>query len=112
MKAMGRANATINLDLATLRRALRLGHEYGKLDKVPRIKMLRPVAPRSGFFEADQFEAVSEALPDDLAVAVRIGYVYGWRLASEVLTVSRRQVDLEAGTLRLEAGSTKNRDGR
>src|SRR5439155_20902455 len=36
----------------------------------------------------------------------------GWRIASEVLTVERRQLDLRAGTLRLDAGDTKNDDGR
>ncbi len=30
----------------------------------------------------------------------------------EILTLERRQVDLEAGTLRLEPGTTKNDDGR
>jgi integrase len=33
-------------------------------------------------------------------------------MRSEVLTLERRQVDLEAGTLRLEPGTTKNDDGR
>jgi integrase len=112
MKATGRANATINLDLATLRRALRLAHEHGKLEKIPLIRMLRPAAPRSGFFEREQFERVTRALPDDLALVARIGYTFGWRIHSEVLTATKAQVDLEAGTLRLAPGSTKNRDGR
>jgi integrase len=45
-------------------------------------------------------------------VAVTIGYTFRWRLQSEVLTLERRQLDLDAGTLRLEPGSTKNDDGR
>jgi hypothetical protein len=48
----------------------------------------------------------------EVARVVRIGYVYGWRIDSEVLTLTHRQVELEAGTLRLEPGTTKNRDGR
>jgi integrase len=51
-------------------------------------------------------------LPPDLALAVQIAYTYGWRVKSEVLTLTRGQVDLDAGTLRLEPGSSKNRDGR
>jgi integrase len=112
LRQQGLAAATINLNLATLRRALRLAHEYGKLDKVPSIKMLRPADPRSGFFERADFDAVAQALPDDLALVVRIGYTYGWRLRSEVLTLTKGQVDLPAGTLRLMPGSTKNRAGR
>ena len=33
-------------------------------------------------------------------------------MQSEVLMLERRQLDLEAGTLRLDTGSTKNDDGR
>ena len=91
-KSKGMAIATINLDLATLRRALRLAHEHGKLDKVPRIRMLRPAPPRSGFFEREQFEAVNAALPAVLALVTRIAFLYGWRLRSEVLTLTKGQV--------------------
>jgi integrase len=111
-KAQGKAPATINVELSTLKKALRHARELGKLHRLPRIRMLRPAPPRSGFFEAQQFEAVARALPVDLALVVRIGYVYGWRIDSEVLTLTYRQVDLGASTLRLEPGTTKNRDGR
>jgi len=43
---------------------------------------------------------------------VTIAYTYGWRMQSAVLTLERRQLDYEAGTLRLEPGITKNDDGR
>jgi site-specific recombinase XerD len=108
----GRAAATINVELATLRRALKLQVEYGKLDRVPTIRMLRPAPPRSGFFERRQFEMVCRALPEDLALIARIGYTFGWRLKSEVQTLSRAQVNLAEGTLRLKPGTTKNKAGR
>jgi integrase len=111
-RAQGKAAATINVELATLKRALRLAHEYGRLERVPPIKLLRPAPPRAGFFEAEQFDAVASALPHDLELVVRVGYTYGWRIDSEVLTLTRRQVDLDAGTLRLDPGTTKNRDAR
>ena len=60
----------------------------------------------------DRIEAVRRHLRPDLKVAVAIAYAFGWRCQSEVLTLERRQVDLDAGTLRLEPGSTKNSDGR
>jgi hypothetical protein len=41
-----------------------------------------------------------------------LGHAFGWRAQSEVLVLERRQVDLEAGTLRLDAGTTKNDEGR
>jgi integrase len=45
---------------------------------------------------------VRRRLKPDLQVAVTIAYTYGWRMQSEVLTLERRQLDLEAGTLRLD----------
>jgi integrase len=112
MRKRGRAAATVNLQLATLRKALRLAHEHCKLEKLPVVRMLRPAPPRAGFFEREAFEEVAAVLPVDLALAVRIGYTFGWRINSEVLSLIWRQVDFEAGTLRLELGTTKNREGR
>jgi integrase len=43
---------------------------------------------------------------------VDLAYTYGWRVRDEVLTLARRQVDLDAGTVRLDPGTTKNDDGR
>jgi integrase len=45
-------------------------------------------------------------------VAVTIAYTFGWRMQSEALTLERRQLDLDVGTLRLDPGTTKNDDGR
>jgi hypothetical protein len=81
----GKAAATVNLELATLRKALKVAHEQGKLDKLPVIRMLRPAAPMSGFFEHQQFEAVSGELPPDIQIVVLIGYTYGWKITNEIL---------------------------
>jgi integrase len=111
-RRQGKAPATLKIELATLRRALRLAQELGHLASVPPIRILRPAPPRQGFLEPDEFAAVARELPDDLALVARIAYVYGWRLTDEVLPLTRSQVALEAGTIRLEPGSTKNGDGR
>ena len=67
---------------------------------------------RSGFFEREQFEAVRRCLPDYLRPVVTFMYVTGWRSRSEVFPLQWHQVDFAAGTVRLEPGSTKNKDGR
>jgi integrase len=50
---------------------------------------------------------VRQRLRPDLQVAV----AYGWRV-QEILGLERPQLDLEAGTLRLDPGTTKNGEGR
>jgi integrase len=45
-------------------------------------------------------------------MVVDLAYAFGWRVNDEVLTLERRQVDLEAGTVRLDPGTTKNKDSR
>jgi len=106
------ANGTINRELAILGRMLRLAYENGKLVRMPVIRKLAEASPRQGFFERGQFEAVRRLLAPDLRVAVTIAHTFGWRMQSEVLALERRQLDLEAGTLRLEPGTTKNDEAR
>jgi integrase len=108
----GAANGTINRELATLNRMLHLAYEGGKVLRLPVIRQLKESAPRQGFFEQEQYLAVRAKLPEDLQVAVAIEHTYGWRCQSEVLTLERRQLDLAAGTLRLDPGMTKNDEGR
>jgi hypothetical protein len=68
----GAANATINRELATLSRMLRLAYENGKLLRLPVIRRLKENPPRQGFFEWEQYVAVMRHLPPDLQVAVSI----------------------------------------
>jgi integrase len=106
------ANGTINRELAVLSRMLRLAYDNNKLLRLPRLRHLEEAAPRSGFFEREQYEAVRQHLPEDLQAAVAIAHTFGWRMQSEVLILELRQVDLEAGTIRLDPGATKNDEGR
>jgi integrase len=62
-----------------------------------------------------QYRALHRQLRADLRTVVAIAYHFGWRARSEILTLERRHVDLDAsphGTLRLDPGMAKNRDGR
>ncbi len=111
-QAAGAANGTINRELGVLSKLLRVAFTNNKLIRRPALSFLKEAAPRQGFFEQEQFEAVRRRLPDDLRVVVTIAHTYGWRVPSEVLTLDRRQLDLDAGTLRLDPGTTKNDDGR
>ena len=108
----GAANGTINRELAVFGRTCKIAYEGSKLFRLPVLRKLKEAGPRQGFFERDQFMAVRRHLPADLQVAVSTAHAFGWRMQSEVLTLERRQLDLKAGTLRLEPGTTKNDDGR
>ena len=107
----GAKPATINRELSALRRMFVLAVKAGKLMVRPHIPMLAENNVRTGFFERDTFEAVRAALPDDLRPIATFAYLTGWRL-SEILSLQWRQVDLQVGTVRLDPGTTKNRDGR
>jgi len=106
------ANATINRELAALKRAFSLGIDAGKVTGRPKITMLKEAPPRRGFFEREQFQTVRSRLPEALQPVVTFLYITGWRVDSEVLPLTWRQVDLEAGTVRLDPGTTKNDEGR
>ena len=104
--------ATVNRELATLIRMLRLGYERDKVAKLPVIHKLTEAPPRAGFFERTDFEAVRRTLRPDLQVAVTIAHSYGWRMQSEVLTLALSQIDLGAGTMRINPGGSKTGEGR
>ncbi len=108
----GASNASINRELAALKRAYNLALAGDRLPRRPRITLLREATPRQGFFERPQFEAVRRHLPANLRGLVTVAYLTGWRLASELLPLTWAGVDFAAGTLRLEPGTTKSREGR
>lgn len=108
----GAAAATINRELAALKRIFRLAMQDGRLGRRPHIPMLEEHNVRQGFFEREQFESVRAHLPAWLRPVATFAYVTGWRVQSEVLPLQWRQVDFEAGTVRLDPGTTKNDEGR
>ena len=109
----GVANATINRELAALKRMLNLGasHEPPLVERVLHIPMLKESNPRSGFFELEEFRALRDALPDFLKGIVTFGYKTGWRI-NEILNLTWSRFDLETGVVRLEKGETKNDEAR
>jgi len=106
------ATATVNRELAALRRAYRLAVRQGILVTAPPVVALREDNVRTGFFEPDQFEVVCKRLREAEADIVRFCYHTGWRSKSEVFPLRWAQVDWAGGFVRLEPGTTKNREGR
>ena len=109
----GLANGTINRELAALKRMFHLAAKAKLLsqDHVPDIPMLQEAPPRAGFFERPQFEAVVRHLRPEVKPIAQFAHETGWRLR-EIINLEWRQVDLHEGSVRLDPGTTKNRDGR
>lgn len=108
----GASNGEINRELIILRRAFNLGLQAEKITRKPYIQRLDEDNVRQGFFEPWEFATVLAKLPECLRPPFSFAYSTGWRLLSEVLPLTWKQVDLEEGTVRLEVGTTKNKDGR
>jgi len=109
----GAANATINRELAALKRMFNLGAECTppKVSQVPHIPMLREDNVRKGFFEPGSFDLLMEYLPEHLRPVVFFGYCTGWR-KEEILSLTWDKVDLKNHVIRLEAQDTKDREPR
>jgi len=109
----GAKNATINRELAALKRMMNLGAQQTppKVDRVPKINMLKENNVREGFFEHDEFLAVRKHLPRHLKPVATFGYKSGWRL-DEILSLPWSQVDRHNGCAHLETADTKNSEAR
>jgi integrase len=110
--SQGAAAASVNHELATIRRAFRLAVRGGELVHMPHVPMLTLNNARQGFFERHEFDAVLAHLPAYLHAPVRFAFITGWRFKSEVLPLTADRVDLRAGIVRLDPGTTKNNEGR
>ena len=112
----GASNATINRELAALKRMFTLGAEATpqKVTRTPHFPHLEERNVRKGFVEDAQYVALATACADIglwLRGLFECGYTYGWRV-SELLGLRVNQVNLAGGTIRLNPGETKNDDAR
>lgn len=107
----GAANATINKELAALRRAFNLLKEEDQISRVPHIPTLSTDNVRKDFLTMGDVEAICAEISADLAPVVRFAAYTGWR-KGEVLDMRWRQVDFDAGMVHLDPGTTKNKEGR
>ncbi len=105
--AAGKARATVNRELAALKRSFALGVEQERLSSAPKIKMLAEAPPRQGFVNPGDFSAIVEALPDELRDLARFGYLTGWRVG-EIVTLAWSDVDRDGRRITLRSEHSKN----
>lgn len=107
-------NATINRELAALKRMFRLGTMATplKVTRVPAFPHLAKNNTRTGFLEDGQYHKLTDYCPELwFRAIVECGRTYGWRF-SEVLNLKVGQIDISHRVIRLEPGTTKNKSGR
>lgn len=109
----GLSNASINRELAVLKRMFSLGVQSTppKVNLIPYIPMLKESNTRKGFFELEEYLALKSALPHYLKPIVTFAYHTGWR-AGEILNLTWDKVDLKQGIISLNPGETKNEKAR
>jgi site-specific recombinase XerD len=112
----GAANATINRELACLKRMFNLGVEASppKVFRVPKFPKLAERNVRTGFVEDSDYSKLAQACGEVglwMRAIFEIAYTYGWRVG-ELQNLKVRQIDIPSGTMRLNSGETKNDEGR
>jgi integrase len=110
-----KALATINRELACLRRAYKLAvSERPPLlspTRMPTIKLFREHNVRQSLLGYADYLALLKHLPDPIDDAVTLGYLSGWRRA-EVLGLTWREIDRAHGLITLPAEPSKNGEPR
>lgn len=110
----GAENATINRELAALKRMFSLAYRSTprKVYQVPLFPRLRENAPRKGFVEGKEYRQLCERCTEHwLRAMLALAYTFGFR-KSELLRMRLNHVDLLNRSLSLEPGTTKNDEGR
>jgi integrase len=107
------SNATINRELAALKRIFHLGTRCTppKVPQIPYIPMLKESNIRKGFFEEIEFRRLLTVLPEYLRPVALFAYEIGWR-KEEILKLKWDRIDLVRGCVRLEPGESKGGEGR
>jgi integrase len=105
--------ATIRNELSVLRRAFRVAVERQRLraPAMPTFPSIRVDNARDVFYTDDEVAAVRKELPEPLKHLWTVAAWTGWR-RNELFRLQWSQVDFDAGVIRLNVGTTKNREGR
>ncbi len=109
------SGATINRELALLRRAFNLGTrtippKVSPAQRLP-VPKLKESAPRKGFFISETLASLIAELPEEIGVMATFAYSSGCR-KSEVFKMQWDWVDLKWGVIELPGEITKNREAR
>ncbi len=112
LRVDGVANATVNRALEIVRRILYLARDdWEWIMRVPKIRMLKEPKRRVRFLKDMEADRLMLALPEHMVPVVRFALATGCRMR-EILRLEWSRVDLDRRVSWLEAGTTKNEEGR
>ena len=106
--AAGASPASVNRQLATLRRMFRLGLKHGTVGAVPYVKLLPEHNARQTAYSHAEYVAIRCAMPEQFRDFVTALYVSGIR-RTQLAMVEPRDVNLGTSELTMRAETTKNR---
>jgi integrase len=107
----GAANASINRELAGLKRMFSLAVQDGRLSTTPYIPTLEEDNARQGFIDHGAFLSLRANLSEYLRDPITFLYLSGWRVG-EMKALEWRDVDLAGKVVHLRPEISKNKDGR
>ena len=112
----GAAGPTINRELAILKHAYHLGMKSTppKVRACPVMPMFKENPARKGFLDDDQYTLLARECNKEglwFRALLTTAYSFAFR-KDELLNLRVRQVDLASRQIRLDAGTTKNDEGR
>jgi len=112
-RAQGRQPATVNRELAALRRAFTIAVEQELLSAaaVPRVKLFAEHNVRQGFLQRPDFDLVVVHLPACLQDFARFAYGSGWR-KGELATLEWSAADKDDTRITLRREHSKNGEPR
>src|SRR5260370_24779868 len=105
----GAANASINRELAALKRMFSLAVQDGRVSTMPYIPTLEEDNARQGFIDHGAFISLRDNLPEYLRDPVTSLYLSAWRLG-EVEALRVPVLDLACRGRRLRPENNKNQD--
>ncbi len=111
----------VNRELRYVKAAMRLASDWGYVEKIPRMRFLKPQQKLPTFVSAEHFAAMLEAcevatMPEAPNVSpaewwrglLVMLYMTGWRIG-QTLKLKREDIDFEAGTALSRADANKGR---
>jgi integrase len=107
------AAATVNKELAFLRRAFRLGqqHEPPLVQRFPHIRMLPVDNAREGIIEHELYRSIRDSLPSYARIAFVVSYHTGSR-KGEIAKIRLDKIDFKRSRIDLPGRTTKNKKPR